>query len=180
MNSRLGCWDRSLSLRVMCFCVSSYHFRDWPHFKSQRIIHASQLQSDASDERASLNMNVSSCLPVRVSVNWIVFVKPNWQDPHLHTRSTNHSAIPIRGWQERRGRLLAGLRRKRRRRRKKKERKASQETIGAPWHPQEANANLQLCHFSPHRHPKCCSCEVMSVVMVTVCEPGIARPLTFL
>ena len=46
------------------------------------------------------------------------------------------------------------------------------------WHPQEANANLQLCHFSPHRHPKCCSCEVMSVVMVTVCEPGIAHPLT--
>ena len=48
------------------------------------------------------------------------------------------------------------------------------------WHPQEANANLQLCHFSPHRHPKCCSCEVMSVVMVTVCEPGIAHPLTSL
>lgn len=48
------------------------------------------------------------------------------------------------------------------------------------WHPQEANANLQLCHFSPHRHPKCSSCEVMSVVMATVCEPGIAHPLTSL
>lgn len=48
------------------------------------------------------------------------------------------------------------------------------------WHQQEANANPQLCHFSPHKHPKCSSCEVMSVVMVTVCEPGIAHPLTSL
>lgn len=55
---------------------------------------------------------------------------------------------------------------------------ARQERVGTAWHPQEANANLQLCHFSPHRHPKCCSCEVMSVVMVTVCEPGIAHPPT--
>lgn len=50
--------------------------------------------------------------------------------------------------------------------------------IGILWHPQEANASLPLCHFSPHRHPKCYFCEVMSVVMVTVCEPGIAYPLT--
>lgn len=63
-------------------------------------------------------------------------------------------------------------------RRKKEKKKANWERIGALWHPQEANASLQLCHFSPHRHPKCCSCEVMSVVMVTVCEPGIAHPPT--
>lgn len=58
--------------------------------------------------------------------------------------------------------------------------KVSQQRIGTLWQPQEANASLHLCHFSPHRHPKCCSCEVMSVVMVTVCEPGIAHPPTSL
>lgn len=47
------------------------------------------------------------------------------------------------------------------------------------WHQQEADANLQLCRLSPHRHPKCCCREVMSVVMATVCEPCTARPADF-
>ena len=118
-------------------------------------------------------MNVSSCLPSRIWVNWIVFVKANWQDPHLHTQSTNHSAIPTDSWHNR-TRLLAAHQRK------LSEKNSKPGEDWYVWHPQEANANLQLCHFSPHRHPKCCSCEVMSVVMVTVCEPGIARPLTSL
>lgn len=64
-----------------CVSVSqSYNFHDWHRLKSQRIIHASLLQSDANDERDSLNMNVSFRLPLRTLINWIVFVKPNWQD----------------------------------------------------------------------------------------------------
>lgn len=112
-------------------------------------------------------------------VDWIVLAKPNWQDPLLHTWSTNHSVVPTGICQEQQGAFYQCCRGNQAKKKIIKEvGRALQERISTLWHPQEANANLQLCHFSPHRHPECCSCEVMSVVMVTVCEPGIARPLT--
>lgn len=89
----------SSSFHSECFYILSYHFHNWHHFKLQRIIHVTQLQSDANDESTSLNMNYS-CLKLCILLDWIVFVKTNWQDLHLHTWSTNHSAIPIGGLQE--------------------------------------------------------------------------------
>lgn len=69
---------------------------------------------DANDERGSLNMNGSFRLPSSPSVNWIVFVKQNWQVLHLQKKSTNHSGLPVDNWDEQQGAFICNIKKTRR------------------------------------------------------------------